>query len=112
MSSLAIAFTGDKRSLKKDAVSSASARFAVKIDDRGRVYLPVRVRYAADSFSFDVNLAKRKIFLSAKGRYRVDSKGRLFLPADIRRSLGLGSGDVLELIFSVSGVSIEMRCSE
>lgn len=99
MPSLAIAFTGDKRieNLSNDLSSSAS--FSAKIDDRGRIYLPARIRQEFTSFSFFAAVAERRIFISGSGRYGVDSKGRVFVPADIRRSLGIDAGDIVRIEF-------------
>ena len=79
-----------------------SIKFSAKIDDRGRIYLPSKLRKQIDySVSFSANVVERKIFIQKEGNYRIDSKGRLVLPADIRRSLGINSGDVVELDLSM-----------
>lgn len=79
---------------------SSSRYFRAKIDDRGRIYLPVKLRKRISyPVSFYADVVDRRIFIRKEGKYKVDSKGRLFLPADIRRSLGLGSGTVISLEF-------------
>ncbi|MBI2076053.1 MAG: MraZ N-terminal domain containing protein [Candidatus Aenigmarchaeota archaeon] len=77
--------------------SSCSKKIFAKIDERGRIYLPAKIRRFYKSVSFSADLTKRKIFVFSEGRYGIDSKGRVSIPADIRRSLGLSSGNVVAL---------------
>ena len=85
--------------------SSCSKKIFAKIDDRGRIYLPAKIRRFCKSVSFSADLANRRIFLSANGLYNIDSKGRVSIPADIRRSLGLVSGSIIEFGGEKNGIS-------
>jgi AbrB family looped-hinge helix DNA binding protein len=90
-------FFGKEKLNGKKLGRSFSSRAFSKIDDRGRIYLPAKLRRFYKSVSFSADLANRRVFLSANGIYSIDSKGRVSVPADIRRSLGINSGSVITL---------------
>ncbi len=71
MPSLAIAFTGNKDSKKlKNYLVSSGSQFFAKIDDRGRIYLPSKIRQLLNGSASFLNSSTKNEFEKKSSLFR------------------------------------------